>query len=493
MTKIRIMSNEKKIITNIIWKFAERILAQSVSLIVSIVLARLLLPSDYGAVAMVMVFIAIANEFVVSGIPTALIQKKDADELDFSSVFYFNVCLSMVIYAVIFAGAGYIADFYNNDILKPVLRVLGLRIIVASVNSVQHSYVARHLMFKKYFWSTLFGTVLSGVIGIFMAYKGFGVWALVAQYLINTTVDTIVLFITVNWRPKWLFSFERVKKLFQFGWKILFEGLSNTVQSQLTNLIIGKVYTSGDLAYYTKGQQFPSLIVTNITSSIGAVLFPAMANEQDKPEQVLNMLRKSVRVSTYVVYPMLIGLAAVAEPFIRVVLTEKWIETVPYLIFFCILNLPTVGMIPRHQALNGTGRSDVYMNEHIIARIVAVVLLLLTYKISILAILIGGALSSLILTLIIAYTSKRFNGYGYRDQVKDILPTCIGCAVMGVLIYLISYLGMPDMITLIVQIIAGVIIYIAYSMFFKLEEFEICRNFMLLLASKMKRTGGSAV
>lgn len=471
-------SNSSTILSNVIWKFAERILAQVVSLIVSIVLARLLLPDDYGAIAMVTVFISIANVFVTNGIPNALIQKKDADELDFSSVFHFNLAFSTLIYLGLFIVAPYIATFYDSTILCPVVRVMGLRIIVAAINSVQHSYVSRNMMFKKYFWSTLFGTFLSGVIGIVMAYNGFGIWALVAQYMINTSVDTIVLFLTVSWRPTMKFSLKRVLSLFGFGWKILFEGISNTFVGQLQNLIIGKVYTAGDLAYYTKGQQFPALIVTNITSSIGAVLFPAMSNEQDNKKQVLGMLRKSVRMSSYVVYPMLTGLAVVATPFISLVLTEKWIETVPYLQVFCLLNAPTVGMIPRHQALNATGRSDVFMNEHIFARFVAIGVLLLTYKISILAIVLGSIISSLILTLVIAYTSKKFNGYSYKDQITDILPTLVGCAVMGVPVYLISYLGFSNIVTLTIQVIVGIAVYVLYSKLLNIEEFKICISFI---------------
>lgn len=481
------VASGRSIISNVMWKFAERVLAQMVSLIVSIILARLLPPDDYGAVAMAMVFITIANVFVSSGIPTALIQKKNADELDFSSVFHFNLLISVFIYIMIFFSAGILAKFYNNEILEPVFCVLGLRIIVASVNSVQHSYVSRHMLFKKYFWSTLFGTILSGIVGLAMAYEGFGVWALVAQYMVNTSVDTVVLFITVDWRPKLIFSFRRVKELFKFGWKILFEALSNTLVGQFQNLIIGKVYTSSDLAYYTKGQQFPALVTNNIISSIGSVLFPAMANEKDDKKAVLYMLRKTVKVSSYVIYPMLIGLAAVSKQFISVVLTDKWIDTVPYLIAFCLLNLSSVGMIARHQALNGTGRSDVFMNEHIISRIIAVIVLLLTYKISILAILLGSSLSTIILTLIIAYTSKRYNGYSYKEQIADILPTCIGCLIMAVPVFFMGYLRVPSGIKLALQVIAGMTIYFGYSYIFKLEELCICKSYASMFLKKFGR------
>lgn len=480
-------SQGNSIISNVIWKFAERILAQVVSLVVSIVLARLLLPDDYGVVSMVTVFITVANVFVINGIPNALIQKKDADEIDFSSCFYFNLGVSILIYMILFFCAPFIAQFYKSSILCPIVRVMGVRVIVASINSVQHSYVSRNMLFKKYFWSTLFGTLLSGLVGIGMAYRGYGAWALVAQYMTNTSVDTIVLFLTVNWRPTFQFSLSRVWYLFRYGWKILFEGVSNTLVGQLQNLIIGKVYTSADLAYYTKGQQFPALIVTNITSSIGAVLFPAMSYEQDNKEHVLLMLRKSVRLSSYVVYPMLTGLAVIATPFVSVVLTDKWLETVPYLQIFCLLNAPAVGMIPRHQALNGTGRSDVFMNEHIIARIITVIVLLFTYRISILAIVLGSIVSTVILIIIIAFTSKKYNGYLYRDQVMDIVPTLLGCVIMGVPVYFVPYLGLSMMTTLVVQIMLGILLYVAYSYFAHLEEFDRCKQYIVLVAQKFRK------
>lgn len=480
------MRKTSVIISNVLWKFAERILAQLVSLLVSIVLARLLLPDDYGAISMVTVFITIANVFVTSGIPNALIQKKNADKLDFSSVFYFNFVFSIIIYVILFFSAPTIAYFYDNQILCPVIRVMGLRVIIASVNSVQHSYVSRHMMFKKYFWSTFFGTALSGIVGVAMAYMGFGVWALVAQYMTNTIVDTIVLFITVDWKPTLEFSMKRILIMLNFGWKILFEGLSSEAAAQVRNLVIGKVYTAGDLAFYTKGQQFPALIVNNISTSISSVLFPAISSEQDDKAAVLLLLRKSIRVSSYVVYPMLMGLAVIAQPFISILLTDKWIEAVPYMQVFCILNAPTVGMIPRHQALNGIGRSDIFMNEHIVGRIVSLILLACVYRISILAIVLSSIASTCILTVIIAYTSKKYNGYTYKDQLKDIMPSLMGCFIMGIFVYFILYLGMPNIVTLCLQIILGIAIYIFYSALLKLEEFKLIKNYLRLIFDKKK-------
>lgn len=464
--------------SNVLWKFAERVLAQAVSLIVSIVLARILLPDDYGAVAMVTVFITIANAFVTDGIPTALIQKKNADEMDFSSVFWFNILMSICLYAILFFTAPLIGNFYHMKILDPVIKVMGLKIIVAGINSVQHAYVSRHMMFRKYFWSTLFGTVLSGVIGIWMAYNNCGVWALVAQYMINTVVDTVVLFVTVNWRPRIMFSIKRVIQLVGFGWKILFESLSNTLFGQINNLIIGRVYTSSDLGYYTKSQQFPSGFVSSISAAIASVLLPAMANEQDDIERVKNLLRKSVRVSTYVVLPLLVGLGVTAKPFVCFLLTEKWVDCVPYLQIFCFTNALTIGMIPRHQALNGIGRSDVYMIEHIFARIVGLILLLAVFKISVMAIAISGIASTVILTFTVMYTSKRYNNYKYKEQIMDVVPSIIGCTIMGVPVYFVQFIGLSYFKTLIIQIVLGIIIYVIYSSIRKLEEFIFIRQYV---------------
>lgn len=477
-------SSGKTIINNVIWKFGERILAQSVSLIVSIVLARLLMPEDYGSIAMVIVFITIANVFVTAGIPSALVQKKDATVEDFSTVFYFNLVFSILLYLIIFLSAPVIASFYNYPVLCPVLRVMGVRIIVAGVNSVQHAYVSRHMMFKKYFWSTLFGTLLSGVIGILFAYNGLGVWALVAQYMINTSVDTLVLFITVKWRPTKYFSWKRAVSLFRFGWKILFEGLSETITTQLKSLIIGKVYTSGDLGYYTKGQQFPSLIVTNINSSISSVLFPAIANEQDDLKRVKELLRKAVRLSSYIVFPTIVGLGLVAEPLVNIVLTPKWIECVPYLRIFCFTNAAAVGMILRHQALNGIGRSDVYMLEHILGRGLSLIVLICVFRNGVMAIAICDIITSLIMIITVAYTSKRYNQYSYREQIIDLLPILAGCFLMGIVVYSIGLIDISDYLKLFIQVATGVIIYYSYSVITKNAELYYIKGFIAKLTKR---------
>ena len=326
---------------------------------VSIILARMLDPSHYGAIALVTVFITFANMFVTSSFGNSLIQKKDADNVDFSSVFYFNIILGILVYAVVFIMAPYIAGYFNMEILCPVLRVLGLRLIVAGANSVQHAYVSKQMLFKRFFWSTLGGTIGSAILGITMAYMGFGIWALVVQYMFNSIIDTLVLWFTVKWRPKLAFSLKRLKNLFSYGWKFLVSSLLDTGYNELRSLVIGKMYTPADLAYYNKGKNFPNLIVTNVNSSIQSVLFPAMANCQDKKEQVKSMCRRSIRTSSYIMLPLMTGLALVAEPFVKLLLTEKWLQCVPYLQIACF----TFAFMPIHtanlQAIKAMGRSDI--------------------------------------------------------------------------------------------------------------------------------------
>ena len=262
------MDKKNTVIVNFIWRFAERCGAQLVTFVVSIILARILAPEDYGTIALVTVFTTIMQVFVDSGLGTALIQKKDADDLDFSSVFYFNFSICLVLYTVMFVVAPFIARFYSDDSLTPIIRVISLTIIISGVKGIQQSYVSRNMLFKSFFYSTLGGTIISAFVGIALAYAGFGIWAIVAQQLSNTAIDTLILWVTVKWRPKKLFSWESLKGLLSFGWKMLASSLLDTVYNNIRSLIIGKMYSSSDLAFYDQGRKFPNVIVTNINTSI---------------------------------------------------------------------------------------------------------------------------------------------------------------------------------------------------------------------------------
>ena len=345
-------------VKNFIWRFAERCGAQLVTFVVSIVLARILSPDDYGTVALVTVFTTILQVFVDSGLGVALIQKKNADDLDFSSVFYFNFVVCIVLYAGMFFAAPIIASFYNDLTLIPIIRVISLTIVISGIKGIQQSFVSRNMLFKRFFFSTLGGTIFSAILGVAMAYAGCGVWAIVAQQLSNTAIDTLILWLTVKWRPKKMFSWERLKTLFSFGWKLLISSLLDTGYSNLRSLVIGKIYSPSDLAYYNQGDKLPSTVITNINTSIASVLLPTLASKQDDRKQLKNMTRRAIKTSTYIIAPLMMGLAFCAPPIVRLILTEKWVPCVPYLRIFCI----TYMFYPIHtanlNAINAMGLSD---------------------------------------------------------------------------------------------------------------------------------------
>ena len=489
------MDNRKKpnksIVGNLFWKFGERISAQLVTFIISIVLARLLTPSDYGVIAIVNIFIAIANVFVVSGFGNSLIQKKDADETDFSTVFYFNMFFGFLLYGILFLIAPIVADFYNLPILSPILRVLGLRIIVASVNNIQHAYVAKKMLFKRFFWSTLGGTLASAVVGIVMAYNGFGVWSLVGQYLTNTVTDTIVLWFTVKWRPKLLFSFKRLGELFSFGWKLLCSALLDTGYDELRSLVIGKMYTSADLAFYNKGKSFPNLIVNNINTSIQSVLFPAMANVQDKKEQVKSMVRRSIRISSYIMLPLMVGLTLVAEPFIKLLLTDKWLPCVPYVRIVCLTYALRPIQTSNLQAIKALGRSDVFLKLEVIKKIMSITVLACVARLGVLAIAISGLFTAIVSSVINSYPNKELIGYRYFEQMKDLLKPIIPLVAMSLVVLMTGLIEINVLSLLILQIVLGMSTYIVFSAITKNEEFMyvlgIIKSFISRFQNKEKK------
>ncbi|PWM79669.1 MAG: flippase [Phascolarctobacterium sp.] len=463
---------KSKTISGLLWKFAERIGAQIISFVVSIILARLLNPSDYGVIAILLVFIALADVFVNAGFGNALIQKKDADDLDFSSVLYSSFLFSIVIYGVVFFSSPIISLFYDMPILESTLKVLAIRIPIAAINSVQQAYVSRNMQFQKFFYSTLSGTGISAIIGITLAYNGFGVWALVWQYLSNALVNTVVLFFVIDWRPKLLFSFNRLKSLFNYGWKLLLSSLCDTGYNSLNSLLIGKFYTPADLAYFDTGKKFPLVVVNNINASISSVLFPALALEQDEPEKVKAHTRKAIQISSYIMWPMMLGMAACADNIVDLVLTDKWLPAVPYLQIACII----YGLWPIHtanlQAINALGRSDIFLKLEIIKKIISITALLFSLQYGILVIALSGIISGVVSTFINAYPNKFLLKYSYFEQLKDILPSLF-CAILMFFIVKIfnRYFVCEKSIMLIFSIIIGSISYIIFTKLLKLEEY----------------------
>lgn len=462
---------KKKTFSGFLWVFLERIGAQLVTFIVSIILARILLPEDYGVISLVLVFINICNVFVQAGFGNALIQKSDADDLDFSSVFYFSVVFSTVLYIGIYCISPFISNFYNMEILTPVIRVMGLRLIIAAVNSVQKVRISKNMEFKKFFFATIIGTIISAFVGIGFAYMGFGVWALVAQYLTNSIIDTLVLQITVRWYPKLSFSFNRMKSLFSYGWKFLVASLIDVVYEDFRSLYIGKLYTANDLAYYTRGKQFPNMIVNNVVSSISSVLFPAISKEQNDKNIVKAITRRSIKTSSYIMMPLMFGLAAVAKPMVILLLTEKWLPCVPFVQILCFNSALMPIQNANVQAIYGVGRSDIALKLNIIKKTVGFLVILLTARISVLAMAVGGIFTAIFASVVNAYPNKKLLGYGYFEQIKDILPYISISFVMSVVVLLIGMLNLSEIITLIIQVVVGGLLYIWMSKVFRIESF----------------------
>lgn len=474
----------QKVFSNMIWRFLERTGAQLVQFIVAIVLARILSPEDYGTIALVTVFITILNVFVDSGLGTALVQKKDADNIDFSTVFYTNLIFCLVLYVILFIMSSFIARFYNNKYLTSIIRVLGITILISGVKNIQQSYVSRTLQFRKFFFATLVGTLVAAVVGIWMAYTGFGVWALVAQQLTNLAIDTIFLWITVRWHPDFVFSFERLKGLFSYGWKLLISALLDTVYNNLRQLIIGKKYSKEDLAFYNKGDLFPKAIVGNVNNAIDSVLLPAMSSEQDNRNRVKQMTRRAIKTSTYCIAPLMMGLAACAPSVISILLTDKWISCIPFLRIFCI----TYMFYPIHtanlNAIKAMGRSDLFLKLEIIKKIVGLVVLLSTMWFGVMVMAYSLLLTCILSQIINAWPNKKLLNYGYFEQVKDILPGILMAVFMGAVIFSFNFLQFTPWIKLAIQIPCGIIVFMFGSAICKLESYSYMKG---LLVSRIRK------
>lgn len=477
---------KNKTVSGLFWRFMERCGAQGVNLIVQIVLARLLAPELYGTIAIVTVFTAILQIFVDSGMGNALIQKKDADDLDFSSVFYFNIFICFVLYGVMFVMAPFISGFYKNPDLTMIIRVMSISLVVSGLKNVQQAYVSRTMQFKRFFFSTLGGTVAAAVVGIWMAYAGYGVWALVAQDLVNKTIDTVVLWFTVKWRPKLAFSFFRLKALIRYGWKLLASALIDSIYNNIRQLIIGKMYSSTDLGLYNKGQQLTFTIINNINTSIDSVLFPAMSSEQDNQERVKAITRRSIKTSSYIIWPLMVGMAVVAEPFVELFLTHKWIGVVPYIRVFCV----TYAFYPIHtsnlNAVKAMGRSDLFLKLEIIKKTMGMAILFATMWISPLAMAYGMLVAGLLSQVINSWPNRKLLGYSYMEQIKDIVPYVILSLIMGGCVYAVAWIPINYLSMILLQVLTGIIIYILLSKIFKIDSYQYIKEIVLKFVKRRK-------
>lgn len=465
-----------KALSGLMWSFLEKFGAQCVTLVVSIVLARLLEPDVFGMIGIVTVFMAVLNVFVDSGLGNALIQKKDADAVDFSSVFFFNILMCTALYLLLFLTAPLIAKFFKLPELSPVIRMMGLTLIFSGINNVQKAFVARHLKFKRFFFATLGGTLGAAAVGIFMAVKGYGVWALVGQSLFSSLANTVILWITVKWRPVWKFSGERFKGLFFYGWKLLAASLIGTIYNNLRQLIIGKMYSAESLAFYNRGYMIPNTFVGSVSSAIDSVLLPVLASAQDDKEAVMAITRRSVRISAYVMWPIMMGIAACSEALISVLLTDKWLPSAPFIIIFCITYAFQPLESANLNAIKALGRSDIYLKLDLIRKTIGFTILVSTMWFGPLVMALSNLFFAVINQIINIYPNKKLLSYSYRQQMSDFLPSMFLAAVMFAIVYSVKLFGLANWLTLLIQVPTGVLVYFAGSKLFKFDSFDYIVN-----------------
>ncbi|MBP3806582.1 MAG: lipopolysaccharide biosynthesis protein [Oribacterium sp.] len=463
---------KSKVISGLFWKVLEQCGSQGVQFVVALILARLMTPTEYGTISLITIFITIANTFVQSGFATALVQGKDIKEEDYSSVFWISMLLALGCYLVLFAGAPWISDYYGIPVLRELVRVMGIVLFPGAIVSIQTAFVARNLRFRQLFQSTMIAVLISGAVSIALAMQGFGVWAMAAQQISYYFSLMIVMLFTVRWYPHFLFRSGRLKQLFSFGWKILASGLIDAVWQNIYGLIIGKKYSSADLGAYNRGEQFPKIIATNLSTAIQSVMLPAYSKQQDDPEMLRRMASRSIRLSAFVIFPMMAGLAAVSRPLVEILLTEKWLVAAPYLVLLAV----SYAVYPIHiinlQVMNAMGRSDLFLKLELIKKTLGIVILLLSLPFGIWPMLILKVIDEYLCTVINAWPNGKLIGYGPLRQWIEVLPSLVVSVLMGAAAWSVELLRFAPVPTLILQMVTGVIVYLLASYIFNREPLD---------------------
>lgn len=457
------------ILNGLAWKLTERSAVQVVKFIVQIILARLLLPSEFGMIALISVFIHVADVLVQSGLNTALIQRKNVDDIDYSTVLITSLILALFIYLVLYFTSPIIAGFYQMPLLIPVIRVLSIMIFLSAVNSVQFAYIARRMEFRLNFISSFIGVIISALISISMAYKGFGVWAIVAQQLISQFVTVIALHFMIRKVFILSFSVERLKTLYTFGWKVMAASIIGTLTENIYSLLIGKTYNSTTLGYYDRGRQFPATIMNSLNTTIQTVLLPAFSAKQDSPSELKSMVRKTTMLSTFYIMPMMAGMIAIAKPLVLILLTDKWVHAVPFIQLECLFYATLPVLFVNGQAARAIGRSDISLKLEVIKTLLTVICLFVFTRYGIFVIVGIRVFISLCILIISSMINRKLIGYAFWERMHDSIPNVLLASVMGVFVYSISYLQICLFAQLILSIVVGIIIYFGLATLFKMQ------------------------
>jgi len=467
------MNLRQKSINGIFWTLGERLSVQAVQLLVQIILARLLEPAQFGLIGMLAIFTAVAQSIMDSGFGSALIQKKGADQTDASSIFFVNLILGIILTLLLSLAAPSIAKFYLQPDLTPITRALSLTLIINAFSLVQTSLLAKKMDFKTQMKISLLAVIISGVIGILMAYRGFGVWSLVAQMVSKSLFQAIFLWLFNDWRPTAVFSISSLKSMFSFGSKLLVSGLINTFFQNIYQTFIGKVYSPIDLGFYSKAKSFETAAVQVTGSSLGKVLFPSMIHLQEDIGGLKKAYRKTIRLSLFLHFPLMIGLCAVADPLFRFLLTDKWAPSIPYFQLLSIAGMLNPLHVLNLNILKVKGRSDLFLRLEIIKRATIILSIVLTYRHGIIAMLYGQIITSIIAYLLNSYYSGNLINYSQREQIKDIYPAFGSAIFMGLIMYVVGLIPMQSLLLQIAfQASAGILVYYLVSIMASTTEIK---------------------
>lgn len=472
-----------------IWSFLERFGANIVTTIVSVILARIIFPSEYGIVSAISIFTNIATTFVTSGFPSALIRKRNCDQLDYSSMFLFNLLFSTLIYLILFFTAPYISLLlsknYDSAQLTLFLRISGIGLFFSSVNSFYRAYLSKKMLFRKIFFITITGSIVSGVAGIVMALLGFGAWAIVFHKIIAYVINSILFIIFSKWKISVKVSFVRLKPLLSFGFKIMFSSLLSSVYGEINSLVIATEYSSDDLAFYTKGCSFPKLITVNILSAINSVFFPYLAQLDDKKYK--ERVKTTNQMAYFIIGPILMGLASISTPFMFVILTKKWEPAAIYMLIMCIDYMFQIVSVINLQVWKAKGNPTFYLIIDIIKKVIGIGLTVLAVmlRLGVVFIAIAALLSSIIATMLTLIPGKRIFGYSIFEQIKDIMPQLISSVVVFFIVYIfVSFSPYGHLTNLIVGILLGVVTYLILSLCFMRKNIDILLSFVKIKKRK---------
>ena len=463
---------KKETITALFWSFLERFGTQFIQFFISITLARLLLPEDFGLIAMLSVFIALSNTFINSGFGQALVQKKDAKYIDECSIFYFNIVISFLSMILLFFTAPLIAEFFNQPQLCQMTRVLSLSIVFNALGLVQRILLTKKIDFKTQLKVSLLSIIISALLSITLALNGFGVWSLVALFLCKDFFSSIFLWFYSSWRPSLIFSVISLRSMFSFGSRLFIVSLLNSIFTNIYQLIIGKFFSPAALGFYSRADTFYKYPVTLISGVFSQVTFPVFSKIQDDKQRLKSAIQKSLKTITLITFPLMVGLMLVAHPLVEILLTEKWLPSVPYLQLLCVIGLVYPLSVINLNALNAQGRSDLFLKIDIINKVLILIVVIITYQFGIKAMIIGQIINSLVSYYLYSYYTNKLLGLGIITQIRDMFPAFSISIVMGFLIYCVKYLSINNqLLLLITQIIVGGLTFVSLCFIFKISAF----------------------